>query len=636
MIMASPEPPSLDEVKALPLAERLAVGLLCVAAVVGPLALGATGTWVRFGLELAMTAAVTLWVAAGRGTWRDLMLPLGVAGLFLLQLVPLPDGLLAALSPLSAARWKVARQGLEPVWATMSLEPTLTATAIRRLFLGLATVSAVTNLAREPGHRRWFFGALALSGALIWAAAFVFPVDPVDRLVMRSFSLDGPIQRHMTPDRSPLQTSGCGYLDWVGVGEQRYQVDDPIRGDGFGSYIYSNHFANALCLTLPALWAAWMALAARKRFFAAVRFCVLMAAMLLAGWTTGSLAHSRAGTAALVFTALVYVSLAATGRWLRWPAGTLAIGTALGLIGFVATVQGPFSGVLDVLPDSLHMKLPFSLVDTRIGAARVAGRMFLGAPLLGVGLGTFGDLYPTLLPGQHIMWFAHNEYAQLLAESGMLGASLLAAAAGMLVWRLWQCRREQPASQRTFDAGAWAAVGGAASHAIFDWGMHAPANAFLACIVAGLALSSVPLARSLAHDTDSHPRGLAIIFAVACLAVMVLLGRDAFSAHTLGTLRRATTAARLADLKPDAPPPAPRLRDAIRAGTRSFRLDPGNSRLAAALAQANLHLAHVARDEQERQKAGLAVQDWSGRARRDSAVARGLPEPLPPTRNRPE
>ncbi len=94
-----------------------AVGLLCIATVAGPLALGATGPWPRFGLEALMAVSAALWVLFGRNSIRGRALPIVIAGIFLLQLVPLPDGVLMTLSPLSAGRWKVAREGLPHGWA---------------------------------------------------------------------------------------------------------------------------------------------------------------------------------------------------------------------------------------------------------------------------------------------------------------------------------------------------------------------------------------------------------------------------------------------------------------------------------------------------------------------------------------
>ena len=603
-----------------------------MAAVAAPLALGATGPWPRLCLEIAMAIAVCLWAASKAGDSRALILLLAGAGLFLLQLVPLPDAALLRLAPVSIGRWKTAQEGLASSWATISVDPGATAAAIRRALLVLGVIAAVATLSRTPMFRRWFYTALAMSGLLVWGAAFAFPVNPDNRSVMGFFSLRGPIDFWKSPERGPLQTSGFCYLDWVDVGDARYQADGPISGDGFGTYIYSNHFANALCLTLPAAWALWM-LYTRNRIPVAARYAGLLGSMALAIWTTGGLAHSRAGTASLVFAAVLYLALIAQSRWLQWTAGGIAAAGAISLAGFVAAVQGPFSALLTILPAAINQSMAPLLSDARIVAARVAGRMFLASPVLGTGLGTYGDLYAVLQRSDYTMYFAHNDYAQFLAEAGLLGAGILGAAAWALGWRLWRFCRERPAANRIIDAGAWAALAGAGAHSFFDWNMHAPANALLACIVAGLAISSV--APSVAPSAD---RKQAILPAWAnatlryatvftCLGMIPMLCRDAFTADTLDELRRANTAARVQAKKPDAASAKPLLEAAINRGERALEIDPGNWQLAAMLGQANLHLAAADQPNAEAEALRLAAEQWFATARRNSAVTRGLPVP---------
>jgi hypothetical protein len=612
------------------LPEQAAVWLLCAAAVAGPLMLGSTGPWPRFFLEAVMAVATVLWALSGTRDSRSLLLPLAIASLFLFQLLPLPDGILVNLAPVSAGRWKVAREGMATGWATISVEPAATMAAIRRLLLGLATVGAVTSLARTPAYRRWFYTALAASAALIWAAGIAFPVDPENRAVMGFFSLRGPIDFWKTPERGPLQTSGYSYLDWVTVGEQRYQADGAINGDGFGSYIYSNHFANALCLTLPAAWALWM-LYTREQLPQAVRIGVLLASMALAGWTTGGLAHSRAGTASLTLAMLVYLSLTAQARWFRWITGGFATAVAVGLIGFVVTFQGPLSGVLRLLPEPLAARATPLLADARIIAAQVAGKMFLASPLLGTGLGTYGDLYPALLRSDHTLYFAHNEYAQFLAESGLLGGGLCVAAAWLFVARFMRFRGGRLPATRLIDAAAWAALAGAAAHAVFDWNMHAPANALLTCIVSGLALSSVAAAAPGLTTEQPTWRGRAATagLVLTCGCMLPFLARDAYTADALDTLRRANTKARLAAMKSETPPATPLLFAAIKRGASAARLNTGNWQLAAMLGQAHLHLAQEADSDQAREAAGRSAAQWFEKARAASAASRGLPEPVP-------
>jgi hypothetical protein len=615
-----------------PLAEKAAVGLLCAAVIAGPLALGGTGFWARFAIEAAMAAAAMLWALAGRRAAWSLLLPIGLGGLLLFQLLPLPNGVLMSLAPVSAGRWKATLEGMPSGWSTISVTPAATAAAICRAFLGAATIAAATSLARTPAHRRWFYTALAIAAGLIWAAGIAFPVDPANRSVMGLFSLRGPIEFWKTPERGPLQTAGFCWLTHVKVGGEQYQADDAMNGDGFGTYIYSNHYANALCLTLPAAWALWM-LYTRNRLPAAARGAVLIGSMLLAGWTTGGMAQSRAGTGAIVFAEFVYLALIAQGRWLRWTVGGLAAVFGVGLIGFMLAVQGPLSGLLQVLADSLEISLPAFFLDSRVGAAKMAGRMFLASPILGTGLGSYGDLYAVMQRSDHTMYYAHNDYAQLLAECGLLGMAVLGLAVWTLGTRFVRFCRERPPEKRLVDAAAWASLAGAAAHAVFDWNMHAPANALIACIVAGLALSSV-VPRSSKPAADDGPawglwaaRGL---FAMAAMSVVPLLARDAATGVTLDTLRRANTAARVAALKPGSPSAVPALTEAIALGTSEARLDPSAWQLSMMLGHATVHLAQAATDAADRESLRQKAEAWFRMARRASAAPRGLPEPLLP------
>lgn len=630
MLPRMPAPKPVPEPS--PLAERVAVGLLCLGALVGPLALGSTGARARFALEAVMAVAAILWAVSGRRSTRSLMLPVAISGLLLLQLVPLPEGLLVNVAPVSAGRWKVAREGMSDAWATISVAPAATAVAIRRLLMALATIAAVADLSRKAMYRRWLYTALAISGVLILAAGLVFRVNPKQRIVMGFFSLRGPIEFWKTPEHPPLQTSGFGYLDWVTVGTQRYQADGAVCGDGFGSYIYSNHFANAVCLTLPAVWVLWL-LYTRNRLPTALRYAVLLGSMAAAAWITGGMAQSRAGTASLVFAAIVYLSLIAQSRWLRWTAGGAAAVITAGLLGFVAVFQGPVSALAGIMPAGLQETIAKIFVDNRIVAAHMAGRMFLASPVLGTGLATYGDLYPKFARVDHVLYFAHNDYAQLLAEAGLVGGGMAAWAAWILGTRFWRFCKERLPANRLIDAGAWAALAGAAAHGVFDWNMHAPANAFLACIVAGLCLSSV--APTKGRATPSLPawqgRATTIVFSAACLLALLFLARDAFTDLTLDDLRKATTAARIAAKDNTKPSAAPVLNAAIERGEQAARLDPANWQLAALLGQANLHLAARPEAAGDTEALQTAAERWFKAARRNSAATRGLPEPLPAT-----
>jgi O-antigen ligase len=119
--------------------------------------------------------------------------------------------------------------------------------------------------------------------------------------------------------------------------------------------------------------------------------------------------------------------------WAAWIAGTFAlvIGLASGIVG----------------ADMFHSVLARAEISINTLA------MWLNSPIWGHGLGSFNPLYPEyqerhlhLLPsigtvfGADMSYFAgaaHNEYAQVLAEYGLIGAALL----GGLIWSIVKAER---------------------------------------------------------------------------------------------------------------------------------------------------------------------------------------------------
>jgi O-antigen ligase len=616
----------------------LAVALLALGAIGGPIAIGGTGDWSRLALETVMATAVVLWaIDAGPRPWA-LLRPVAVASLVLLQLMPLPDRLLTTIAPVSAGAWKISLQGNPDAWGRISIDPAATAMAGRRLLLGLATVAAVADLARNVEHRRRLTYAIAASGVVIVALSLIFPVDKDRRVLLGFFSLAGPVEYWRSPVASPVETSGWAFLEWVTAGPQRYLGDLRVAGDGFGSYIISNHFAGAVSLTLPVTLAVCLWLA-RGRVPAFVRYAVA-AGMVAAGvWLVGPMAGSRAGFGSLLLAGLALLALCVERLWAKWAAGLAVGGYAAALLAFVIIFLGQVRGVTALVPESMRPRVVDALSDGRVVAAGAAARMFRASPLLGTGLSTYGDLYPRLMQQPITWYYAHNDYAQLLAETGLVGLGIAAALAYVLIGRLRRFLREAVPPQRLLDAGPWAALAGIAAHSAFDWNLHVPANAFLACLVAGLAAASG--APAIAPNVLPGKRSwrwlgpaARIALVTACMGSLVLLARDAWSSQVGKQMQMALVANAKASRDPKQPNPEPLLAAASKAGESALELDPGNPRLALLLGQAELQMTHrLATAKPSLAEASLheaAAEAWFARARRQCALCRGLPEPLPP------
>ena len=619
-------------------AEGLAVGCLCVAAVLGPLALGGTATWSRLGIEAAMAAAIVLWAASGPRPRRLVALPLAVAAVACIQIVPLPGWLVRLVAPVSAAEWRQAAEATAASlsWQTISVDPAASAAGIRRLLLGLGTIAVVRDLGRRPVPRGALVAALALAAVVVWACGVM---DSGDRVLLGFIDLEGPLTAWKSPLLEPVQSAGTNFTDTIRVAGVRYEADGWTVGDGFGSYVSSNHFAGGLALTLP--FACGLALAGwRSRRFPDWLGLCLVAGVAAAGvWTTFRLADSRAGGASLLLGGLVLLALVADPGWPRRITVTALVAYAVVLAACLAAFFGPWLGLERFIPADWQPALRGLRGDGRVVASRVAGLILAGSPLFGSGLDTFGEMQPRYLDGRSFLHFAHNDYAQLLAETGLVGVGLGLAFLAALVERARRFARDADGPWRTIDAAAWAGLAALALHSAFDWNLHVPANGLLACIVAGLALGSVAHAGH-GNGSDSLPRAVpprapdapAFLKAVLTLATLLsfaLLARDAATTFARRQIATAITAARCAEQRPAAEPAtavAADLTAAISRGERAARLDPGNARLAVLLGQAHLHLAATTPSSDSTTPSDTAAAAaWFRKARLLCPPTRGLP-----------
>ncbi len=137
-------------------------------------------------------------------------------------------------------------------------------------------------------------------------------------------------------------------------------------------------------------------------------------------------------------------------------------------------------------------------------------RLFGHAPWTGSGFGTFSHAFPLVqTPPLEWRWLhAHNDWAQLLAEGGLVGASLWLAA--LLFW----CRdvrtgvRRSRLGETRFALGIMVGLGAIAMHSFADYSLHKPANALLLAGLAGLLVATTSFAgNEPGVGTDSGEMG---------------------------------------------------------------------------------------------------------------------------------
>src|SRR5437879_4270760 len=252
-------------------------------------------------------------------------------------------------------------------------------------------------------------------------------------------------------------------------------------GSMYGSYVNRDHYAGLMEMLVPIP----LVLSMGHLFKGAQRILVGFCAVLMA--STIFLSGSRGGMLAF-FVEMVLLG-ALMFRKKRSPRAVLGY---VAVCVFIAALicfssKGQVLGRFGDLSPGMRLHI-----------SKDSLRMFAKRPLYGWGLGTFPTVYPRYRSFHTNLFVneAHNDYAQLLAETGLLGFSLmmwfliLLYQRGLTTSRRWERRWD--------GAVALAALMGCTGillHSLVDFNLHIPANAALFYVLCALAASE-PLAES--------------------------------------------------------------------------------------------------------------------------------------------
>jgi O-antigen ligase len=128
----------------------------------------------------------------------------------------------------------------------------------------------------------------------------------------------------------------------------------------------------------------------------------------------------------------------------------------------------------------------------RVEMARDTWRIFLDHPVLGTGFGTLQSVFPryeTLYDGR-VVNHTHNDYAELLAETGAIGGILAIVFLALLFVRGWRAMdAERGSLELALHVGAIVACFGILVHSLVDFNLHIPSNALIFLLQAILATS---------------------------------------------------------------------------------------------------------------------------------------------------
>ncbi|WP_375770758.1 O-antigen ligase family protein [Archangium gephyra] len=454
---------------------------LTVLLVLLPLALGSAPTWVHGPLVVLAGLAFVL---ACVGAWRQqrslhlplLALPLGAGALLcLLQLVPLPPGLLAVLSPEAAGLRDVVLvplglDGPRP----LSMDPPATWRELARHLAYLLTFVAAVQVCRSGRARRRLLTTLAFTGAGVAVLGLLHALLGLDTL----FGVLAFVHA-----RPPLVTP-------------------------FGN---PNHLA--AFLGLSATVSLGLALSSEGR----TRAVPYVLATVLSGMGV-VLSLSRGGIAFFVFGMLAFALLllsrrAGTERARTWRRGGMVLLCLLAVLAVGGQAASEHLAAELRTADSVE-ELRHSKLEQWPVLASVAR-----AYPLGLGRGAFESVFPRYQsqPVIHTATHPENAVLQLATEFGVPGLLLLA----VTLWgfgRLW--RREGLGAAELAVLAGVAALG---LHDLFDFSLELPASA----VAAWVALASVarPEDRQRAEAPRGHvpPRVLVAGVALTAVALVALV-----------------------------------------------------------------------------------------------------------------
>ena len=443
----------------------LAEAALAALVVLCPLALGGAAPWLPWPLVALSGAAAVLAGIGAKRQGQSLRFPLlavplsGGAVLCVLQLVPLPQGLLGVLSPEAAALREFA---LAPLGLTgarpVSLDPPATWRELAKHLAYLLSFLAAVQVCRARASRGRLLAAVAFTGAGLAVVGLGHALLGVQSLF--------------------------GLLPW--------QHARPPLVTPFGN---PNHLAGFLGLSSTV--ALGLALTTRPRSRA-----LPYALAAGVGGVGVVLTLSRGGIAFFVFgqalLALLLLRRRHEGTGRAMPVWARSAAALLGLLAVLAV--GAYSAADRLWTEARTADSVEKLRHSKVTLWPMMAEAASAFPVLGMGRGAFEAAFPRYqsAPNPNTLTHPENAVLQAAAELGVPGLLLLAVAA----WGFARLLRREGLD--ALELAALAGVAALALHDLFDFSLELPACAVAALVVLG----AVARPRERGRTTPAKPGGL--------------------------------------------------------------------------------------------------------------------------------
>ena len=252
-------------------------------------------------------------------------------------------------------------------------------------------------------------------------------------------------------------------------------------GIPFGPYVNRNHFAGLVELIAPLGLAILMLRGVRRDQLPLVALFTLLPVGAL------FLASSRGGiTSFLAEVALLGLLIwARRGMRRSLAAAAAVVVLAAGVVAWLGVGRA-----LDRFTS--FQKLEVSEAR-RVSMVKDSWRIFLDHPVRGTGLGSLQVVFPryeSMYDGK-VAHHAHNDYVELLAETGVIGALCFTVFLLLLFRRSWdEIHTTLNPQDLALRMGALVACAGLLVHSLVDFNLHIPSNALLFYLLAVTASSA--------------------------------------------------------------------------------------------------------------------------------------------------
>jgi len=362
-------------------------------------------------------------------------------GLCLFQLIPLPLPLIRLIGGHGANLYRqILPNNTLTTFKTLSICPNATVGDLMKFISYIGAFFLVVNRLELKRHFGWIINAIIFLGVII--------------------SVFGIVQKYSYKERV-------------------YWFDLPVAGIApFGPFINRNNFSGYINMIIPLALGAFLSDASlSKKAIYGISAWIMVLALFLSS--------SRAGL-------LIFISVLLCMIVLSRMKESLKKRTRLLLVSFSLIFLFSFFHIdfKELWTRVTHIFTNEMLVVFGHGYSwRDILRICRDFPLFGTGLGTFGNIstmYKTTSV-QVIFTYAHNDYFQLLSETGLAGFFCVSAAFILYSKKLiaaWLERRNIYAVAMV--AGGICSIFGMLVYSLLDFNLHIPATALLFFVIMGL------------------------------------------------------------------------------------------------------------------------------------------------------